>query len=509
MNKNKLILRLQGLTALLLLALSLAACGTNSSATSAPAPTSAATTSGVATTSAASTTTAPATTAAATVAAAATTPAAKPAATSGGNLKAEITIADGLRQDETGLLKAQIDAFKKANPNVKVTSLHFNPEELSELVKSAAGTNAAPDLIIAPADYVSDWVAGKVIQPADKVFDTSLVSGYAPNALGASKLNGTQWGVPFNYGNVPVLLYNKKLVPNPPATTDEMIKIAADITNKGSSKRDRDYGMAIDINQPVWFTAFLGGFGGSLLDSSNQPTLNTPEMVSTLQFYQDLVKQKVANAQYEAGMNQLDYAFRDGRLGMMVTGDWDISAYGSAKLPKKVAAVATAAATTPTAGATSIEVTPGANDYADKFELGVAPLPKIAATGQYPTPFINNKMIFIGANSSGDKLKTAKTFVEFLASPEQQQLMAEQGFAPTTQVALNSETVKSNPVLSGLLAQLAVAKPQPAAPQLRAVWDAILPNLQAVVAGTVTPKDAAKKMQDMALQKVKLLAMGN
>jgi len=510
---SKLILKLQGLAVVTLLTLSLAACGSNSTSTSAPqAATTAAAT--VAAPTTASATTAAATTTLATTQVATTVATTAPATTAvvtgDTSLKSDLVIADGLRQNEIALLKSQIATFQKAYPNVKVTNLHYNSLELGELIKSAAGTSQMPDLIIAPSDYVADWTQVKALQPAAKVLDQTTLDSYIPNALGASQLNGVQWGVPYNYGNVAVLLYNRKLIPNPPTTTDEMVKLAKDLTDaKGQGAKDKDYGLALDINQPTWFVAWLGGFGGAVMDANNQPTLNTPEMVKTLQFYQDLVaKDKVASTQYEFGQNQLEYAFRDGRLGMMIAGDWSIPTFGGAKLDKpknQALATTTPAATNPTTGPASIEVTPGANDYADKFELGVAPLPKVSATGKYPAPFINNKSIFIGAQVKADHLKAAKAFSEFLAKPEQQQDMINKAMLPTTQAALNSELIKNNPVLSGLAAQLAVAKPQPSAYEMRAIWDAILPNLQAVSAEVMKPADAAKKMQDMALQNLKLL----
>lgn len=451
MKRAKLILKLQGLVAVLLLALTLVACGGENTATSQATATTAAASTTAASTSAATTTAASATTAAANTSAATTT-AATTTTTADASLKTEIKIADGLRQTETALLKEQIDTFKKAYPNVKVTSTHYNPEELSELLKSTAGTNLAPDLIIAPSDYVADWTAdAKVIQPADKVFDANLLKGYAPNALGASQLGGVQWGVPYNYGNVAVLLYNTKLVPTPPATTDDMIALAKQLNEKplDGNKKERHIGLAIDINTPTWFVAFLGGFGGSVLNSSNQPTLDTPEMVKALQFYHDLAyKDKVTTPQFEFGDNQAEYAFRDGRLGMMVSGDWNIASYGGAK-PKKAAALAAtptpAASPNSNGGAGNLEVTPGANDYADKFELGVAPLPKVSATGKYAAPLINNKALFIGSQTKGDQLNAAKAFVQFLAKPEQQSAMIAKGLVPTTLTALNSEELKGNP----------------------------------------------------------------
>jgi arabinogalactan oligomer/maltooligosaccharide transport system substrate-binding protein len=40
----------------------------------------------------------------------------------------------------------------------------------------------------------------------------------------------------------------------------------------------------------------------------------------------------------------------------------------------------------------------------------------------------------------------------------------------------------------------------PAAPEMRCAWDAMRPNLEGVMAGTLKPADAAKAMQQAADQ---------
>ncbi len=43
----------------------------------------------------------------------------------------------------------------------------------------------------------------------------------------------------------------------------------------------------------------------------------------------------------------------------------------------------------------------------------------------------------------------------------------------------------------------------PVVPELRAIWDAMRPSYQAVLAGTKTPEQAARDMQNYALRRIK------
>src|SRR5690349_21162729 len=166
--------------------------------------------------------------------------------------------------------------------------MHFEPDELIYQVQDGAASGKLPDLILASSDFVTDFNAAKALQPADKLFDSSFLSGFADNAMAGSKVDGTQWGVAYTYSGTPVMLYNKKMVPTAPATWDELGKVVRPLYDA----KTKSIGLAMEINEPYILTSLLGGFGGSVLDSKNQPTLDTPQMVSTLGYVQTLLKDK-------------------------------------------------------------------------------------------------------------------------------------------------------------------------------------------------------------------------
>ncbi len=483
-------LRLNGLVlGVLLLSLVLVACGgeTATTPTSQVSPTVSATT-GAATTAAPETTAAPTTAAVTTANGGSFTPSGVPttqAATGtptavaviDPNLKAELVIWEAMPTNQATFVRDLTATFGKAYPGVKASVLHFEPDELVYQLEDAAKSNKLPDLILASSDYVTDFNAAKALQPADKVFDKTFLDGLASNAQAGSNVGGTQWGVAFTYSGTPVMLYNKKLVPNPPTTWNEL----SDIVKPLYDPKDKKIGLAAEINEPYILTSLLGAFDGSLLNSKNQPTLDTPQMVSALTFMQDLVKDRVFRADSRLKDNQIDYAFRDGRLGIFLAGDWLISNYANA-----------------------INQT----DPDSKLDLGIAPLPKVDKTGKYPVPLSVSKTFFFGAQTSGDRLKAAKTYLEWLAKPEQQsQILNKLKLLPATKAYLATDAVKGSPIWSGLLQQLDLGKAQSPSIEMRAVSEALRPNLEAVVASTAKPAEAAKKMQQTALDNVTKLAV--
>jgi arabinogalactan oligomer/maltooligosaccharide transport system substrate-binding protein len=48
-----------------------------------------------------------------------------------------------------------------------------------------------------------------------------------------------------------------------------------------------------------------------------------------------------------------------------------------------------------------------------------------------------------------------------------------------------------------------VCRPMPVRPELRPIWDAMRPPYQSVLGGSMTPQEAAKEMQALAVKKIK------
>ena len=57
--------------------------------------------------------------------------------------------------------------------------------------------------------------------------------------------------------------------------------------------------------------------------------------------------------------------------------------------------------------------------------------------------------------------------------------------------------------MEGAVAQLEVGRLMPIVPELRAIWDAMRPSYQLVLSGTIAPKEAARRMQEDALRKIR------
>ena len=263
--------------------------------------------------------------------------------------------------------------FSAQNPNVTFDVLNKETEVLRQDFQTASLAGDPPDLLWTVNDHAGPFVVADLLQPVGGLFDLSqYVAGI--------ELMGKQWAVPISSGNQLMLIYNKAMVQNPPKTTDELITLGKQLT-KGDV-----YAIAWNQTEPFWLVPWLGGFGGSVFAADGvTPTLDTPAMVNTLQFLHDL-KYKSKITPKEADYATMDTLFKESKAAMIVNGDWSLGDYKTA--------------------------------LGDR--LGVAPLPKVSATGEWPKPYTSGKYFMIPKGISGAKLDAIVSFINFATSYDQQ-----------------------------------------------------------------------------------------
>jgi len=116
---------------------------------------------------------------------------------------------------------------------------------------------------------------------------------------------------------------------------------------------------------------------------------------------------------------------------------------------------------------------------------------------------VSIKGYLINVNVDEKKLPYVLDLFKYLVSAEVQlELTKSLGTIPTHKKALENEIVISDSLVQSSIWQAEVGRPMPVVPELRAIWDAMRPYYQAVLGGTMTPEEAAIKMQQLAVKKI-------
>jgi arabinogalactan oligomer/maltooligosaccharide transport system substrate-binding protein len=132
--------------------------------------------------------------------------------------------------------------------------------------------------------------------------------------------------------------------------------------------------------------------------------------------------------------------------------------------------------------------------------LGVAPLPQVSATGSWPAPYTSGKYFMIPKDVPEAKLATVIDFIKFATSYDNQIAMVQQlSRLPALREALADPVVSSDPILQKSAEQMSYGTPMPSVIEMRCNWDAMKPELNAVLSGTQNARAAANAMQQAAI----------
>jgi len=368
------------------------------------------------------------------------------------------------------ILDPLIKKFENKYPNVTVERTHAGSvEDLRQNTQTAYMGGQGPDLVLSPFDHTGPFSIMGLAQPLDKLMSQDMKDKYIDAALPGMSLHGKTYGVPVTMGNHLMLMYNKKIVDQAPETWSELIKVAKanTVDEDGDGLVDK-YGLAYNLNEPFWWAAFHGGFGGWVFDEDYKPTLNTEATVDSLQFVHDL-KFEYEIVPKESDYDLMDSLFKKGDVAFIINGDWSIEGYKNA----------------------------------DNIDLGVAPIPKFDKTGKYGQPMTSGKGFIMLSDLPEQKQIAAIKFIDFMTSTAAQELYVDNNFLPSNDHAYGLPQIQNDPIMKGSAEQLRKGKAMPVVPEMRGIWDAVRPALQSVMSGDLSPEAAAEQMQKEAEENIK------
>jgi arabinogalactan oligomer / maltooligosaccharide transport system substrate-binding protein len=362
--------------------------------------------------------------------------------------------------DEGAVVLDELAAdFMEANSGIQVERVHFSTEDLRQQYRVAVLEGNPPELVRGAGELAGSFGELETVRPLEGLIPQSTLDQFFPGALAAARVKGRLWGVPDNYGNHLMLIYNKKWVKEVPPDTGSWVAQLKTLTDSAQNQ----YGLVYDLKEPFWLVPWLGGFDGWPLDEAGRPALASEPMANTLQFLQDLkLVHKVVppDVNYDSAYE----IFRSGKAAYVIDGAWNLDRYRGAGV-----------------------------------DFGVAALPKVTRTGLYPSPLTLGKYWFISKDSKGPQLDAAVKFVEFMTSAGAQEAWASKaGRLPSNQEAAKSEVIVQDPVKAGSMDQLSKGHGLLSVPEMYCAWSAIRAPLAGVMDGSMIPAAAGQAMQDEA-----------
>ena len=348
------------------------------------------------------------------------------------------------------------DAFTKANPGVKVNVTPVDWGEAVTKLQTAIAGNSTPDVSQMGTDMMGQFGATGAFEPVPADIDKSA---YFESAWNTNVVNGVVSGVPW-YVETRLLYYRTDIatragITAAPASWDDLKTMAKAMQSKGGAK----YGISLGTKNWQEYFPLLWSNGGDVVDASGKPTLNSPQAVEALTFYDSFFKDGLTPKSVPEGFD-ITPAFVKGDNPMFFSGPWHIG----------------------------LITTAGGASFKDKW--AVAPMPmKVSATS-----FLGgSNLVVYKASKNKD---AAWAFVKFLSDPKTQALWyTTVTDLPAVQSAWDDTAVKSDPNVALFGTQLKTTKAQPVSATWSELASKINDTLEKMTTGGLEPQAAADQMQ--------------
>jgi arabinogalactan oligomer/maltooligosaccharide transport system substrate-binding protein len=217
---------------------------------------------------------------------------------------------------ETGAFNEVLDAVRAANPDLTIEVVEQPFDQLFNKWRTDVAAGEGADMFIAPNDSLGQDAREASLLNLDTYLNgNAALEGYLPVAIDGSKVDGSFFMVPESLKAV-ALWYDKTALPNPPATSDELLAGVKD----GSIK--------IGINQGVYHQfGWTGAFGGKLMDDSGKCTADQGGFADAFAYLKSL---KDAGASFNTDGNAIKTDFQTGKLNAIIDGPWQTADFRTA-----------------------------------------------------------------------------------------------------------------------------------------------------------------------------------
>jgi len=378
----------------------------------------------------------------------------------------DLVVWHAYRGAEKNAFEKVVAAFNaKATTKVKVSPLAVPFDAFADKISAAVPRGKGPDVFIYAQDRMGGWIeAGKTVEPIDFYVDDAVKAKYIPTTVQALSYRGSLWALPFNY-KVITLVYNKKLLPTPPATTAELVVAAKKLTNKAAGR----FGLAWAYGDFYYVASLLNGFGGGVFGPGNKPTLASPENIKALQLLQQWQQAGILPAEPSSAL--IISLFNEGKAAMVFSGPWFLG------------------------------------EVAKGVDFGLAPLPTLSENGGKPIrPWMTVEGVFVTAPCK--QKEAAFEFVKYVTDAEAGKVMALEGRqTPAAKAVYEDPAVKADPLLQAFRKQVEVGVPMPNLPEMTMVWSPATTALNKVNAGA-SPAEALATAQGQVVKDVAGLRKG-
>ncbi len=327
-------------------------------------------------------------------------------------------------------LRGEAGSFSSAF-DVPIDIVRLDVNELKQQALLSAPQGEAGDLFVGvPHDQVAEMAAGGILADMTSYATAKYLDDLGSQARLAYTFAGKLFGLPM-FVEGPALIVNTDLVPQIPATYEDLVALAKSLTTADQ------FGFMYDLNNFYYSYAWLHTYGGYVFGRDAQGSLDPSDIgldnegavagakaIQGLRFDSQLIP---SGTTYDVAKG----LFVDGALAMTYDGPWAIPSYEDAGVP-----------------------------------VEVVPMPPLA-DGTPWSGFMGVQGVLL--NQFSQQKVPAANFAKWLTRKDAQVSLARlSGRIPASQSALSE--VQDDPIIAGYGKALLDSEPMPNIPEMGQVW---------------------------------------
>ena len=300
--------------------------------------------------------------------------------------------------------------------------------DIRRLFLIAGPAGEGPDIIVGAHDWLGELVASGTLAPVDL---GDRAADFTPVGINAFTYDGELYGLPYATENV-ALFINTDLVPECPATWDEVYQISTDLHTADAAQ----YGLVRMAGDPYHFYPIQTAFGGYVFARDEAGNYDPTQVgvgdegsIAAAEWYERMVTEGLQPPDVTWDIQH--EMFESGAAAMQITGPWSYQRTVDSGIPFQIC--------------------------------------DIPAATEEGRPFVGAQGFMVSAFAK-DPLLPQIFLTDFVATEEVQQALFENGERPSAYVPVADATEEE--WLAAFGSAGANADPMPAIPEMGSVWQA-------------------------------------
>ncbi len=357
--------------------------------------------------------------------------------------------------DESDLpaLAIIIKGFQQEYPDVYFDVTYINEQDLLARFMDEANAGHGPHIFLGPADWGNDLAQTGLTLDLSELAKDALLAKLNRAALEGSRKKDVLISLPYRLEGV--VLYRNKDIETLTADSMQGLASLAQTSTQGNI-------IGAYLERSFFFSAgHLEGLGGRLMDAQGHPTFNTAEG----QAWIDLLKffESAGPTSFQTDDDLI--AFKEGKVGWIIDGTWNLSGLIEAIGPDK---------------------------------LAIDPWPTFGPGRM--AGFVQSQNVYLRAGLNAQQKNTAWKFIEFLLSPAAQAHLGDIGYIPSASGVNLTNPVNGSIIMQALIA-LANGVPYPQTPTLPIYETQLNLALQSIFQGS-SPAAALQIAQENIMTEI-------